>query len=80
MAMSKNNLWINKNFEKLVENHAGRCVAIIDGKVIAVASDQMTAYRKASQKYPNKKPTVLRIPRKRELVCALNFRIRIITD
>ena len=65
--MSRNETWILRNFGKLVDRYAGHCVAVVDGKLAAVATNQMAAYKKAAQKYPGKRPSVLRIPKKREL-------------
>lgn len=74
--MSRDNQWIIKNFSKLVTRYGGRCIAIVKNKVVAVAMNEKRAEDLARKRHPAIIPSVLRVPRPKELVCVLNFRIR----
>lgn len=78
--MSRSNRWIIKNFSKLVTRYGGRCIAIIKNKVVAVGNNEKNVEEAARKKYPTIMPSVLRVPKPKELVCVLNFRIRLTRD
>jgi hypothetical protein len=76
--MTQANQWIVKNFSKLVDRYGGRCIAVVKNKVVAIGKDEKSVEKAARLKHPKIIPSVLRVPKPQELVCVLNFRIRII--
>lgn len=76
--MKKDDKWILSHFEQLVDRYSGKAIAIVKGKVVAVGASEYQAERKAKKIYPHAQPSVLKIPTPKELVCALNIRIRFI--
>ena len=75
--MNRENRWIIKNFSKLVGRYGGRCIAVVRNMVVAVGKNEKLVEKIARKKYPSAMPSVLRVPRPKELVCVLNFRIRL---
>lgn len=66
----KDDQWIRKNFEKLVEKYPGKYVAVAAGKFV-LAKTRQEAEEKITQKVKNILPSVLQIPHKESLICAL---------
>ena len=59
IAMRVDYEWfIKTDFSK----YAGKWIATIDKKVVADGDDAETVYKEAKNKYPNKKPTLAKIP------------------
>lgn len=50
----------------IFKKYPGMRVVIVDGKVAAVSSDALTAYKIAKKKYPNKKLSFFSVPRKED--------------
>lgn len=63
--------WYAIRFEQLVQDYAGKCVAVVEGEVVAVADTEKEADRLAREKHPDVIPLVLYIPTEEELVCLL---------
>ncbi len=57
--------------EKNFSPYAGQCLALIEEKIVATAQTSVEAYRKAKKLYPHKLITLMRVPRKREVVTFL---------
>jgi len=55
----------------LVEKYAGKAIAVVDGKIVAVADTEKEADKVARKKHPDAVPLVLAIPTEEELVCLL---------
>lgn len=68
--LTKDQEWIHKHFEELVDNYAGRYVAVANEELF-VGDSLKEAREKALQKYPNVNPSVLLVPRPEHFVCAL---------
>lgn len=66
----KDDQWIRDNFEKLVEKHAGEFVAVA-GRKISFGKTRMEAEKKLTQKVKDILPSVMQIPHKESLTCAL---------
>jgi len=66
----KDDQWIRKNFEKLVEKHPGKYIAVAAGKFV-LGKTRQEAEEKITQKVRNILPSVLQIPHKESLICAL---------
>lgn len=78
--MGKDEKWILEHFGELVEQYAGKCVAVVRGRVVAVGSDERMVEERAQARFPRSQPAVLRVPKPKELVCALNFRTQVIVN
>lgn len=57
--------------EKNLSHYAGQCIALVGERIIAVAPTSVEAYKKAKTLYPDKLITLMRVPRKREVVTFL---------
>jgi hypothetical protein len=69
--MDKDDLWIVEHFSELVTKHAGKYIAVVDEKLVAVGDSGKEVEDKARQFEPNKMPSVLRVPREEDLACLL---------
>jgi len=69
--MDKNDLWIVEHFSELVDKYAGKYVAVVNEKLVAVGDDGKEVEDKAREVEPRKMPSVLRIPREEEMACLL---------
>lgn len=65
--MDKNDRWIARNFEKLIDLYGGRTVAVVRQKVVAVGRWPDQVERRARAVTGAKEPAVLRLPRKDSL-------------
>jgi len=63
--------WVRDHFEELMEMFPGRYVAVACGKVTGVAKTPQGAERKSLRKYPKVLPSVIWIPRPKDLTCDL---------
>ena len=69
--MSVAHEWIQRHFKELVDNYAGKYVAIIDNRVISVGLSSKKVDEEAHKKYPGKKLSIILVPRKEDLNCLL---------
>lgn len=75
--MDRDDLWIVKNFEHLVEGYAGRYIAVVNEQVVAVGESPKEVDEAARRTYPERIPSVLLVPKEEDFICALRaFRIR----
>jgi hypothetical protein len=63
--------WYTTHFEELVSKHAGKAIAMVAGEIVAIASTEREADRRARETHPHAVPLVLAIPTEEELVCLL---------
>jgi BRCT domain type II-containing protein len=63
--------WIIDNFEELVKKYGGRYIAVISNRVVAVGDHPKPVEDSALRKYPDKIPSVMKIPTEDEIVCLL---------
>ncbi|MBM3208934.1 hypothetical protein FJZ40_01435 [Candidatus Shapirobacteria bacterium] len=66
----KDDQWIRKNFERLVEKYPGKYIAVAAGKYV-LGQTRQEVEEKITQKVKKILPSVLQIPHKESLVCAL---------
>lgn len=66
----KDDQWIRDNFEKLVEKHAGEFVAVARRK-ISFGKTRVEAEKKIAREVKDVLPSVMQVPHKRSLTCAL---------
>lgn len=52
--------------KNIFKKYPGKRVAFVEGKVVAVSSDALTAYNIAKKKHPNKKINFFSVPRKED--------------
>ena len=68
--MTRDQKWIQEHFEELVENYAGRYIAVSNEEVV-VGESLQEVRRTALKKYPSINPSILRVPRPEDFECAL---------
>jgi len=68
--MTNEEKWIHQHFEELVDKYAGRYVAVANDEVF-VSDSPKDAHLRALEKYPTISPSVLRVPRPEDFVCAV---------
>jgi GTP cyclohydrolase III len=69
--MKKTQKWITENFERLVEDYGGKYIAVAGEAVIAAALTPRDAMKAATQVAEEGEISLLKVPRKEELVCIL---------
>jgi len=69
--MEKDDLWIVEHFSELVTKYAGRAIAVVNEQLVAVGDSEVEVELIAKEKYPNKIPSVLTIPREEDMACLL---------
>lgn len=70
--MDRDDLWIVKNFERLVEGYAGRYIAVINEQVVAVGESPKEVDEAARRIYPQRIPSVLLVPKEEDFICAFS--------
>ena len=69
--MDKDDLWIVENFSELVNKFSGKAIAVVNEQLVAVGESEVEVELIAKEKYPNKIPSVLTIPREEDMACLL---------
>ena len=69
--MDKDDLWIVEHFSELVTKYAGKYVAVVNEKLVAVGDSRRDVETKGCEVEPAKIPSVLRVPREEDMVCLL---------
>ncbi|MEW6007476.1 MAG: DUF5678 domain-containing protein [bacterium] len=69
--MDKDDKWIIEHFEEIVDNFGGLYIAVVNEEIVASNPSAKMAEEEALGKYPEKRPSVLIVPRKEDLVCVL---------
>lgn len=64
-------IWIVDHFSELVTNYAGKYIAVVDQKLVAVGDSGKEVEDKALAIQPQKMPSVLRVPREEDMACLL---------
>ncbi|MEE8622034.1 MAG: DUF5678 domain-containing protein, partial [Syntrophobacteria bacterium] len=67
--MDKDDLWIVENFSELVTKYAGKYIAVVNEKLVAVGDSGTDVETKAREIEPHKIPSVLRVPREEDMAC-----------
>ncbi len=70
MKMKKES-YLLKHSRELSEKYPGKCVAIINNKLVAVGRDRIEAYKKAKKKYPKGKLSIFYMPTDEETITLL---------
>jgi peptide subunit release factor RF-3 len=69
--MDKDDLWIVEHFSELVTKYAGKAIAVVNEQLVAVGDTEVEVEQIAKQKYPDKIPSVLTVPREEDMACLL---------
>ena len=69
--MDKDDVWIIEHFSELVTKYAGKYIAVVNQKLVAVGESGIEVEAKASKLHPDKVPSVLRVPREEDMACLL---------
>lgn len=69
-ALSKDDEWIHKHFEELVDTYPGQYAVVAEGELF-VGYDARQLEKEARRKHPGVIPTGLPIPRPEDFTCAL---------
>lgn len=67
---TKDDEWILKNLEELVDKHGGKYVIVANGETF-IGRDAALLEEKARKKHPGVTPTGMPIPRPEDFTCAL---------
>jgi hypothetical protein len=67
--MDKDDLWIVENFSELVTKYAGKYIAVVNEKLVAVGDSGTDVETKAREIEPHKIPSVLGVPREEDMAC-----------
>lgn len=68
----QNTTLLSKNYEWYIKadthRYAGKWIAIVEQRVVASGEDAEKVYREAKTRYPEKKPSLAKVPNKEILV------------
>lgn len=59
------------HMDELMEKYPGKYLALVDDEIVSVDDSEFEAYRKAKEKYPEKKISLMYIPTEEETVTLL---------
>lgn len=65
--MDRDDRWINRHFDELIEQYGGQYVAVVHQRVVAVGPSAKTVEEKARQLTGAALPSVICIPRRASL-------------
>jgi len=75
--MSSDTTLLSENYEWYIradtQRYAGKWIAIVDQKVVASGDDAEEVCREAKTKYPEKKPSIAKVPSKEILVLRAEY-------
>lgn len=69
--MDKDDLWVVEHFSELVTKYAGKYVAVVHERLVAVGDSGKEVEDTARAIAPDKMPSVLRVPREEDMACLL---------
>ena len=69
--MDKDDLWIVEHFSELVEKYAGKYIAVVNEKLVAIGDSGKEVEDAARKIEPKKTPSVLHVPREEDMACLL---------
>ena len=69
--MDKDDLWIVEHFSELVTKYAGKAIAVVNEQLVAVGENELDVELIAKEKYPDKIPSVLTVPREEDMAYLL---------
>jgi len=69
--MDKDDFWIVEHFSELVTKYPGKAIAVTNQQLVAVGDSEVEVELIAKEKYPDKIPSVLTVPREEDMACLL---------
>lgn len=63
--------WLAKHFEEIVDEYAGKSIAVVNDEIVAVGDNEKEVDRFARDRYPQANPFVFTVPSEEDLVCLL---------
>ncbi|MFZ2361974.1 MAG: DUF5678 domain-containing protein [Anaerolineae bacterium] len=63
--------WYSLHFAELVNQYAGKAIAVVQGNVVAVAETEKEADEAARRLFPGSFSLVVTVPQPEELVCLI---------
>lgn len=63
--------YLLEHSRRLGKKYPGKCVAFVNGELVAVGEDGLEVFKKAKEKYPEKEISIAYIPTKEETVTFL---------
>ena len=63
--------WITEHFEELVKEHGGCYIAVVDKEIVARGDNPKDVENEALRRYPDKIPSVMKVPTEDDIVCLL---------
>ena len=68
----KKESFLLRHGRELGQKYAGKCIAVINDKIVATGNNRIEVYQKAIEKFPkSKRLGIFYLPRKEELLIAL---------
>lgn len=69
--MTKDEKWIHDHFSDLVEKYAGKYIAVVEDKLVAVGDSAKEVKEIGKRKYPKAILSILNVPREEDFICLL---------
>jgi hypothetical protein len=69
--MDKDDLWIVEHFSELVIKFPGKAIAVVNEQLVAVGENEADVELMAKERYPDRIPSVLTVPREEDMACLL---------
>ena len=69
--MTKDQNWIVKHFEYIVNKYGGKYISVVNEKIVAIGDSPKKVDDEARNKFPGIIPSVIHVPRKEALTCIL---------
>jgi len=67
----KESEWIRTHLEEIVNDHAGKYIAVVGEEIVASSKSGVEAEKKAKERYPGHLPMIFRVPRGEDFNCLL---------
>jgi len=69
--MTKDQKWIVKHFEELVDKYGGKYIAVVNERIVLIGDSPKKVDDKSRSKFPGIISSVMHVPRKEALTCIL---------
>lgn len=69
-ALSRDDEWVRRHFEQLVDRYAGQYAVVAEGELF-VGYDARALFAEARRQHPGVPPTGFPVPRPQDFLCAL---------
>ena len=69
--MTKDQEWIVRHFEELVNKYGGKYIAVVNEKMISVGDSPKEVNKGAREEFPGTIPSIMHVPKEEALECLL---------